>query len=79
MNIEVSGNGNQVAGRDIVINSTVDNSSLEMVEQIIKNPTISNKEKYGKISGFIEEVGKSASKEMLVSVIKKILRIVFGL
>lgn len=79
MNIEVNGNGNQVAGRDIVINSSVDNSSVEMIEQIIKNPTISNKEKCSKVSGFIEDVGKSASKEVLISVMKKILGIIFGL
>ena len=79
MNIEVNGNGNQVAGRDIVINSSVDNSSVEMIEQIIKNPAFSNKEKYSKVSGFIEDVGRSASKEVLISVMKKILGIIFGL
>lgn len=67
MNIEVNGNGNQVAGRDIVINSSVDNSSVEMIEQIIKNPAFSNKEKYSKVSGFINALAEKYDMPILYS------------
>ena len=83
MPVIVSGNNNTAAGRDVNINSVIDNSSeyyieLREVESEIRKSTDS-KDKYEKARRFINKVSEKATAEVVVGVAKILMKAILSL
>lgn len=82
MSITINGDGNIAAGRDVNINSDIDNSNfsvnLRVVEEEIRK-TGSKHVKYDKARNFIDSVATKATGDVVGSAAKVLLKAVLGI
>lgn len=83
MSVIVSGNNNTSAGRDVNVNSVIDNSNVyyhelrEVVSSIRK--TTDSKDKYEKARRFIDAVSEKATADVVASIAKILMKSVLSL